>query len=1161
MMLKGKEEKEIGEAAKETDILFHQDATVRWIFLYRSFWQLAFLVFFVAAIAYLFFKSKPSVPTPFVGSMIDLLDLKSRWVIPDLLETGYMFFVLSALFVLALTYLLYQLFYSAVLSQIEEVMQDVGTPGALPIKVAHRFIRIFKLQPVRLLPTPVNLQKNIWRRLFWYGTFLLFAVMLVSNMVLFTYFFRLLREPDMDLTGGLFSTVYLLAIISRLLCFFLSVSTVLQFVYHDFAVRVGKFTADFLPYFYPPIISVAIIAFVFSKLAQFDDFFIELVQSPGNLLLFTLFLFPVSLAIIWFGPVYSFFTDQKFAHRADSWNVAETHLRGKTSAFSRLGIFGWLVLHERLYGVKPANVEPISPPKYYLPLQNTKIPPPTTIFFSTGRLLGVVYLFSLISICTGIYLGNNSALAPFSTLVSLVSLGLVLAYWGAIQRSFSRAIHPDNLSDRLVSENKTFYFKPWQWWYNLRDREDDKLKDTKIYWVNRKWTFWLGLASVGFSLLFFLLTLWKSMAGAAWQVTFGYFLGFLLVSIFSFVWLVMYITFYDRFTFDAGRLKSARGYADEGKRQDMVQCDVRHGNVGRWDRALDFIGYSSTQAMLIFIWLVASGFILFFFYGMFSGRFLSSAILQQLNPLNIYLLLINGFIGLLLIVGRFLLLRDLSLQHAFYSQPENEGQKYDTISVMNFFRGVAVVALVLALAYYGNSYHEVSYRAEMKEDGKVSLVDYTAGFLDRLEAKPGDREPILLVAADGGGLKACYWTMLQLYQLDSMGLFNDNVYLLSGASGGNMGLSMYTYLKGQQKPLPEIRAAIEEIGATNFLSGDFTGLIARFPVNFIPNLPGWGARDLEDRAEAMARAYFNIVGGKTGPYSYDQVREQPYAYLWQEVDYNLPLFISNTTRAEDGMRGVIHPLSNTDLMPGMIDLTARGKEAISFPDAAFLANRFPIMSPAGRIEGRGHFVDAGNSDNSGISTIMHVLGYLKANAASPSQPEDTLYQRFFDDHPIIMIGVRNDINRFVRDQFLTQKDALNRNFYRSELSANSNAAINSGVAGVPNSWDDYLRSDVPKKLGLVDEYHVIDLPFRLDETKVHLGLGGELNDRKLSQKVTAINRRVDAALGCAEGEGCFAVAPPLGRLMARPSVEYMRLMVKYPDNWAVFDTLSTGRRY
>lgn len=1143
------------KAAKESDILFHQHAPVVWRYQYMGFGELAFLVFFVLGFAYLLFKSRPVVPTPFVKSMLDLLDEKSRWVIVDLVEQGYSFFVLSALFMLAFAYLLYQLFYAAVLSKVneEEIIVDAGVPGMVQAKKLHRFTRVFKLQPLGILPIPWHLDKNLLRRFFWYSTFLLFAVMVLSNAALFVYYFRLLQNDQLDLRGDLFSFIYLTAIFSRLLCLFLSVSTLLQFLYHDFATRAGKFSADFLPYFYPTIISVAIISFVFSKLDQFDAFFIELVRSPANLLAFSIFFFPVSLAIIWYGPVYSFFTDQKFAHRADSWNVAETHLKDKRGFFSRLGIYGWLFLHERLYGVKPAEVDPLPPPKYYLPLQNTRVPPPTITFFSVGRLLGVFYVFSLISVCTGIYFGNNTMLAPFTTVVPLVTVGLVLAYWQFIQRSFTRAEHPDNLADRVVSADKNFRFKPWQWFYNLRDREADKPTNTKVYLVQRKWPFWLGLGSALLSIVLFLLTMYHSIRGAEWQVTFGYFLLFLVFSIFGFTWLVMYIGFYDKFTFDRSLVQTEE---DLDHPFFGIASAVRKGIVGGWDRAMDLIGYMTTQAMLTYFVLVAGGYACFFVYGLWSGRFLSSGALQALNPLNIYLLLINGFIALLLLGGRFILLRDLSQQHAFFSEPGNEEKKYDTISVMNFFRGVAVVALVLALAYYGNSYHEVTYRAARQDAGKIGLAEYTAGFMARLEAKPlQEKEPILLLAADGGGLKACYWTMLQLYQLDSMGLYNDNVFLLSGASGGNMGLSMYTYLKAQRKSLPEIRTAIEKIGTTNFLSGDFTGLITRFPINFLPNLPGWGARELEDRAEAMARAYLNIVGGKTGPYAYDQIKDQPYAYLWQQVGYDLPLFIGNTTRAEDGMRGIIHPLANPDLSDGMVDLTTRGNEAISFPDAVFLANRFPIMSPAGRIEGRGHFVDAGNADNSGISTIMHVLAYMKANAAQNSQPGDTIYQHFFGEHPIVLISIRNDKSRFVRDQFLAQKDALNRNFYRSELSANSNAAINSGVTGVPNAWDDYLRSEVPKKLRLVSDYHVIDLPFRLNETNVHLALGGELNDRALSSRVQAINAAVDRQLGCVEGEGCFAVAPPLGRLMARPSVEYMQRMVRYPDNWAVFEAV------
>ncbi len=1145
--------------AKESDILYHQDAPVRWRFRYFGAVQLLFIVFFVVGFGYLFFGSRPAVPTPFVASLIDLLDDKSRWVIPDLVEQGYTFFVLSALFILALAYLLYQLFYSAVLSRVEEeklVKIKAPARGGKSAKAEGkasaedavvvspvRFTRIFELQPVGWLPVPPNLQKNGWRRLFWYGCFALFVLMVVSNTVLFTYFFQLLRDDKADLTSNWFSVVYVTALLTRLLCLFLSVSTLLQFLYHDFAVRIGKFTADFLSYFYPTIISVAIIAFIFSKLDQFDAFFIELVRSPVNLILFSVFFFPVSLAIIWYGPVYSFFTDQKFAHREDSWNVAETHLKDKTGFFQRLGIFGWLLLHERLYEVKPTAASDNKPPGYYLPLQNVKVPPPTITFFSIGRLLGVFYVFSLISVCTGIYFGNNPVLEPFTPFLPLVIVGLVLSYWQFVQRSFSRARYMVNLADRVVSENRNFSFRPWQWWYNLRDREVAKPPTTRIFYVRRKWPFWFGLGAAILSFLLFLVTLLHSLGGASWEVTFGYFLLFLVCSIFGFTWLVMYIGFYDNFTFDRSLLHRHRTDALPDVTETSV---ISRGHVGSWDRYLDRLGYVTTQSMLVYIWLVAGGYVCFFIYGLLSNHFLSSSWLQGLNPLNIYLLLINGFIGLLLLAGRFLLLRDLSQQHAFYSAPENNGKKYDSVSMMNFFRGVAVVALVLALAYYGNSYHEVTYRAAADQRPETSLVEYTAKFLHRLESEPGEQQPIIMIAADGGGLKACYWTMLQLYQLDSMGRFDNNVFLLSGASGGNMGLAMYTYLKAQRKSLPEIREAIEKIGTTNFLSGDFTGLITRFPINFLPNLPSWGARELEDRAEAMARAYLNIVGGTSGPYAYDQIINQPYGYLWEQVDYALPLFISNTTRAEDGMRGIIHPLADTDLSAGMVDLTIRQDRAISFPDATFLANRFPIMSPAGRIEGRGHFVDAGNADNSGISTIMHVLGYMKAHATVASSPADSVYRRFFDDHDVTVISIRNDISRFVRDQFLDQKDALNRNFYRSELSANSNAAINSGVTGVANSWDDYLRSDLPKKLDLVKNFEVIDLPFRLNETAVHLALGGELNDVTLSRRVREINAQIEARLGCQEGAFCFAVAPPLGRLMARPSVAYMRKLAQYP---------------
>jgi len=306
----------------------------------------------------------------------------------------------------------------------------------------------------------------------------------------------------------------------------------------------------------------------------------------------------------------------------------------------------------------------------------------------------------------------------------------------------------------------------------------------------------------------------------------------------------------------------------------------------------------------------------------------------------------------------------------------------------------------------------------------------------------------------------------------------------------------------------------------------------------------------------MARSYYRIVGTSAGEYHYDSIRKQPYSAIWEKNDYKLPLFISNTTRAEDGMRGFAHPLKNIDLSPGMIDLTFNGAGVLSFPDAAFLANRFPIMSPAGRIEGKGHFVDAGNSDNSdnsGISTIMHFLRYMELGSQDTTATGKT-YARFLA-HPVVLIGVRNDLTRFVRDQFYEEKDALNRNFTRSELSANSNAAINSGLTGVASSWDDYLKAEAPRGRIIIDHFFPIDLPFRLEVNEVHAALGGELALDTIGARVNEINVQIDSALQCARGTKCFAVAPPLGRLMAEPSLTYMRRMVAHPDNAAVYDSL------
>jgi len=1204
--------------AEESDIVFHDDVPVGWRFGSNRFWPVFGLVAYLLVFFVLMYGSRPRVPTPFVTALIDLLDPKSSWVIPYVVESGWVSFILSALFILALTILLHQVFYGTVNSEVREQYQRSQPTGEevnqrrkenpqaterelnAPVKTTTRFYRTFRPQPLWRIPKPPFFKQSPVNGLLWHLSYFLFALMVISNIWLFTYFFKLINGATLADLPTSFSAVYPTAILSRLFCLFISASTLLQYFYHDFSVRIGRFLRDYIRYFYPAMVSIAVIAFVFAKMGQFDAFFIELVLDPGQLALFAALLFPVSIAVIWFGPSYSYFTDQRFAHRRDSYATMHVLLSGSRGMLrSIFAPFGWLIFHVRLFLRGDRVFKQLELPKYFLPLNVNKVPPPSVSFTMLRDLLGIFYIFTLISICHNIYYGNALVASWRVTVPPVVALIGVLIYWVAAKTAFRNSESARNRAQRIVNPPASTLPRWIRPAYKLRDRSVYKPLGRKFFYVRQQWSFWLGAIAFLLFLVLFILTLYHSSTGSEWSITFGYFLAFLYVSLFFFAWMTLFQPFYSRYTFDKSLLltdaeklppnhpvlqeeERRSGAAEAPKYAPYVSVapyalapetwkdppvpgrhPIATRGLSKWDLVMDSIGHFSIQAILVLIALAVVMFVIYFTVNLFLNESLSSPFVQSINPLNVYLLLINGFIASIFFVGRFAVVLEQTKIFRFHSGAKVP-RKYNAISSKHFFQGLVVVAGILAYSYYGNRYHEVPYRAAAPGENRIGLAEYTGKFLERLAhgtdtTGAAIRAPVILVAADGGGLKACYWTMLHLYRLDSMGLFDDNVFLMSGASGGNIGLSMYTLLKARYHGQPRdssfvaMRRAINEIGETNFLSGDFTGLITRFPVNFLPDLPGWNASELEDRAEAMARSYYRITGTPSGQLSYAINRTRPYSAIWEKTDYDLPLFISNTTRAEDGMRGFIHPLRNLDLAPGMVDLTYNNGRALSFPDASFLANRFPIMSPAGRIEGKGHFVDAGNSDNSGISTIMHFLRYMKAGTGKEGDAA-LVYQKFFD-HPLVLIGIRNDPTRFVRDQFYDEREALNRNFRSSEIGANSNAAINSGLTGVANSWDDHLKAEAPRGRSIIDNYYPIDLPFRLHVNDVHRALSGELDLAALPDRLEAINAQINTTLGCAPAAKCFAVAPPLGRLLAKPSLAYMLAMVDHPDNVLVYDSL------
>ncbi|MBC6992997.1 hypothetical protein QWY85_14045 [Neolewinella lacunae] len=1059
----------------------------------------------LAATLLLFFVSNPPAVSPLITSYLDLLDELSAWAIPRIVELGGISFYLSLAFVIVLTIFLWYTFRLCHGSYIQPSPDD-------PTWVDTRYFSF------RVAPGSEGYVRIITG---------IYVVMLLSNVALFYYYAQRLEYPEKPLEGSLFRVIYFLAITSRLAGVFIGMGLVIQRFLQDFGGPIWDFTRRYWKYFYPAILSLAIVLFVFTKMDQFDGLFIDLMNSRANFLLFSLFLFPVSIVIIWFAPNYLMFTDQQFSNRFKTWDLID-RIYDRDKRYRRAPrLLAWAFLHKRLFP-QLDRLLPGEPPADFMPRATGMISYPPAAFHRVRAVLALLYILTLVSIASHIYFDNQPQpsswgdyLAPFVGLLAFAYIIYSLRITTLAQRPENRVMRPFV----VVAEDAKLGI-----WARLRERAVDKRnaqgeiyrrESEAVYFVKDRFSFWFGFGILLVALLAFLrLTLLVSEA-TPWYRSFAWFLGFLACSVISFAWLGIYRPFYQGYTFN---------------RQDGKK---RFPSDGFMDR-LDHLTIQSMLTLMTAVFLIA---FCFFIWALTQERAIASSLVGAINPLNIYLLLINGLLAFFILADRLVMLYNLR-QH--YRQVSLRAQGKPTpadpgLSQANLVWGWVIIGVLLATAYLGNSYHEIRYQSgaalEAAQLGPPTLEDYTRNFL----ADTAEQGPIIFITADGGGLKACYWTMLNLLELDEMGLYDGHVFALSGASGGTIGLSMYNYLKAQNLPVEDIREYIERIGQGNYLSGDFTGLLCRFPVNYWPDLPGLEAHHYDDRMDAMANAYFRIVGEKGGGYEYARIRQQPFYWPWTQKP-DLPLLIINTARAEDGLLGTVTPLAENPLVE-TIDLTRNAdRDFISYPDATFLSNRFPIASPAARITGKGHFLDAGNADNSGINSAYSLLRTLKAREFNDTTA-DSLYRRFFA-RKIVLLSIRNAASRYVRDAFLDQLDSMNRYPYKSEFSANTGVALNTGISGVPIAWDDYLRDSLAQKLGILDEYVTINLPFRLQGDDVFSLLGGELKVPNLPQQTDSLNHLINAHL---RRDSVFTVMPPLGRLLAKPIRDYMDKMVDFPE--------------
>jgi len=243
--------------------------------------------------------------------------------------------------------------------------------------------------------------------------------------------------------------------------------------------------------------------------------------------------------------------------------------------------------------------------------------------------------------------------------------------------------------------------------------------------------------------------------------------------------------------------------------------------------------------------------------------------------------------------------------------------------------------------------------------------------------------PIIIVAAEGGGIRGNSWTAQVLKKLnDQNPAFMEHVFAISGVSGGGVGsvffTSYYHDLVNQQiKDYNNTNIFFENAVSSDFLSdltasfifSDNLQRILPFPVDpFSRNRKledSWGIAYRQNlQSETMNNSFLDIWYGK------------------KDDDHMVPNLFINGALAETGQKAIT---SNLALHSGAIKTFSDDVDVLEIlgsdvpvKTAASLCARFPVITSGALLKENGkrpvgHVIDGGYKENSGIETAWQLI--------------------------------------------------------------------------------------------------------------------------------------------------------------------------------------------
>ncbi|QNO36806.1 hypothetical protein H4J02_09970 [Protaetiibacter sp. SSC-01] len=333
-----------------------------------------------------------------------------------------------------------------------------------------------------------------------------------------------------------------------------------------------------------------------------------------------------------------------------------------------------------------------------------------------------------------------------------------------------------------------------------------------------------------------------------------------------------------------------------------------------------------------------------------------------------------------------------------------------------------VLPLVASTVQSSPSLHAIRFEADGGLPARPSLASayatWYAGDSCATEVAGVRVKPLVLVAAEGGGIRAATWTVDVLRELPAAGTCAASaVFASTGASGGSVGLASFR-TEGNARGGGAAQSTID-FSADHALSADIAGLLAgdlvgsvagiRVPSSGMPHADGWEWRD---RTAMQELTWESQAPQFARPFDAEPVEPTGYLVLGSTDAVSLCKVLVSQLDLSDGGWAAMD--AQTDAQPGtqpgaasaaspdcaartaefastidLVDYLGECHDGLTWATAAELSARFPFVSPGGRVspatlpEGCRdvadlQLVDGGSTDNSAVGTWVDVAPALTA---------------------------------------------------------------------------------------------------------------------------------------------------------------------------------------